>query len=145
MNKRKRWLLPGLLQENFQDTNLHTDLDFKVVLVERELIMTRGCSGQKRFRGDCIGVYETKDEMKRVPKNKYSYAHDLRRLGSVNGRNSRRRQNRIWARRNPTPNNEPSPESRPMELHYEVCYPRPKDISPWKQTVKYYPSWDREG
>ncbi|XP_077978484.1 uncharacterized protein LOC144433943 [Glandiceps talaboti] len=74
LNKRKRWELPALLKENIQDTEIHEDLNFKVILTEHEVAGSVAGNAQ----ANCIGVWNSKAaKVEKKPKKKYGKTETL--------------------------------------------------------------------
>ncbi|XP_077983287.1 uncharacterized protein LOC144438128 [Glandiceps talaboti] len=124
MNKKKRWLLPDLLQRDllFEHED-YGEIDYRVVVVERET--SEYCFGSKR--PDCLSVTDSKSEKpyKAPKRNKYAYANDL--LNKDRPSKKTRKKKELKAE-DEVIDTEPTLEE--PELIYEVCYARPKDSFP---------------
>ena len=107
--------------------DLREDLDFKVVLVERELISTPRAGARQIPPPDCVRVCESKTDCPEVlPNQKYALVTDLR-LKSKGLSDVHYKQN---ANEEDLPREE-DPEE--IEVYYEICYARSEENSQWRR------------
>ncbi len=141
LNKRKRWLLAEELRQNICSVNNLEDLDFKTVLVERELTTF---SSRSNCRPDCVRICESHSERPEVlPNEKYALASQLRLKSKGLIAVPRKK---WW---DPHPDNALSEdddreEEPDVELHYEICCPRPQEKWEWRQDTPTAP-WEKKG
>ena len=136
MNKRKRWLLPEMLAENISDGNFHEDLEYSVVMVERNLTEDI----KTRTLADCKALHNSKfpDSECRRAKKGHSFETDLKKRGADRNRREelahRRRERARTGVRIEVPKKrqrEEQWEPPQPELRYEVITPRPAHQYPW--------------
>ncbi|XP_072038265.1 uncharacterized protein [Amphiura filiformis] len=133
LNKRKRWLLAEELQRNICAVNNLENLDFKTVLVERDLTMSNGCP-RRATRPDCVRVCESHTDRPEVlPNQKYALASQLRLKSKGLIGVHRKEETSPWR---DLPPDETEPE--PVELYYEICYPRQDENSQWRKEAHVY-------
>ncbi|XP_031573828.1 uncharacterized protein LOC116307688 [Actinia tenebrosa] len=121
LGKRKRWLLPELVQKRggwdsenvFEDEGEEQELN--VCFVERHIH-----TEFPRTRADCLSCYSDKDGKLLTPKkHKYSYLTDIRRLGE---------------------------NEKPSEVCYEICRPPPSTSWPNMSEDQFlYETYDMMG
>ncbi|XP_019624458.1 PREDICTED: uncharacterized protein LOC109470113 isoform X1 [Branchiostoma belcheri] len=142
MNKRKRWELPTCLKESVSDLERHAESDYRVQVVERELVTA--VSGVGRSRADVVSVTDSKRAIpQKKSKRQHAYATDLIRNAKPKKQEKRRRMR--------APLEEEEEEHDPIDdlpiLKYEFCYPRNADVYPWyseKQCNQYHCSGKQE-
>ena len=137
LNKRKRWMLADDLRNVACACDLYEDMDYKVVLVERELTTNGGARGRNIPPPDCVRVCESKTDRPEVlPNQKYALVTDLRLkskgLAGVNYKEN--------AHEEDLPREE-DPEE--IEVYYEICYPRSEENSQWRKERRDAPIYRR--
>ena len=105
-------------------TNM-TESKFQLTLSERHIGASNGDITSRS--GDCIAVHQSaSDYPQRLPKRTYAFEADLAGAKKKKSRRNRRRKNK--SRQIETEEEEIVAEDDVLpEIHYEVCYPRPKN------------------
>ena len=112
-----------MIKENILDEENHTESKFQLTLSERQIGSSNGDITSRS--GDCIAVHQSRsDHPQRLPKRTYAFEADLAGP-EKKGKKSRRRKNK--SRQIETEEEEAVVEDALPEIHYEVCYPRPKN------------------
>jgi hypothetical protein len=66
LNKRKRWLLPSLVQEAIDDVDVQDDESYRLVLHERSVMYRTHCMRTGDPNADCVGYHDSKLEQRHV-------------------------------------------------------------------------------
>ena len=112
-----------MIKENILDEENHTESKFQLTLSERHIGASKGDITSRS--GDRIAIHQSaSDHPERLPKRTYAFEADLARP-EKKGRRNRRRKNK--SRQIETEEEEIVAEEVLPEIHYEVCYPRPKN------------------
>ena len=112
-----------MIKENILEEENHTESRYQLSLSERHI---GGGTGTSIHSGDCIGVCQSKiTPAQRLPKQCYAFGSDLKGSTTRPGKGRRRkgRKNQVEEEAD----GEDEVEEVLPEIHYEVCYPRPKD------------------
>ncbi|CAH1266253.1 ARIH1 [Branchiostoma lanceolatum] len=142
MNKHRRWELPALLKDSVSDLERHGDSDYRVQVVERELVTA--VTGKNRSKADVISVADSKVAIpQKKSKRQHAYATDL--IANTKPRKLGRRERRRLGIYEVEEEHDVI-DDLPI-LKYECCFPRDTQVYPWyneKQCNQYHCSGKQE-